>query len=70
MAFRTFYGHYEFLGMFVCLKNAQEGVMDLMNKVFWNNLDSFVSLFIEDIFVYSKNDIQHMDHLKVVLQVR
>ena len=43
--------------------------MDLMNRVFWNYLDSFVIVFIDNILVYSKNDGDHMDHLRVVLQV-
>ena len=42
--------------------------MDLMNRVFQNYLDSFVIVFINDIFVYSKNEDDHMGHLRVVLQ--
>ena len=33
-AFRTRYGHYEFLIMPFGLKNAQAAFMDLMNRVF------------------------------------
>ena len=43
--------------------------MNLINRVFWNYLDLFVIVFIDDILVYSKNESEHMDHLKVVLQV-
>ena len=43
--------------------------MDLMNRVFWNYLESFVIVFIDDILVYSKNEGEHMGHLRVVSQV-
>ena len=43
--------------------------MDHINKVFQSYLDSFVIVFIDDNFVYSKNEGDHMDHLRVVLQV-
>ena len=44
-------------------------LMDLMNRVFRSYLDSFVIVFIDDILVYSENEGDHMDHLRVVLQV-
>ena len=50
------------------LTNAAEIFMDLMNRVFQNYLDSFVIFFIDDILVYSKNESDHMVHLRVVLQ--
>ena len=42
--------------------------MDLMNRLFQNYLDSFFIVFIVDILVYSKNEGDHMGHLRVVLQ--
>ena len=50
------------------LSNAPTMFMGLMNRVFWNYLDSFVIVFIDDIFVYSKNEGDHMGHLRAVLQ--
>ena len=41
-AFRTRYGHYEFLVMPFGLKNAPAAFMDLMNRVFRSNVDQFV----------------------------
>lgn len=43
--------------------------MDLMNRVFWNYLDFFFIVFIDDILVYLKNECEHIDLLRVVLQV-
>ena len=42
--------------------------MYLMNKVFMKYLDKFVVVFIDDILVYSKNEEEHEEHLRMVLQ--
>ena len=69
MTFQTRYGHYEFLVMLFGLTNAPMTFMDLMNRVFRVYLDSFVIIFIDDVLVYSKNEGDHMNNLRVVLQV-
>ena len=70
MTFQTRYSHYEFLAMSYGLNNAPTEFMDLMKRVFWSYLDSFVNVFIDDILVYLKNEGEHtFHHLKVVLQV-
>ncbi|WMV33961.1 hypothetical protein MTR67_027346 [Solanum verrucosum] len=68
MAFKTRYGHYNFVVMSFGLTNAPTVFMELMNQVFRPYLDSFVIVFVDDILVYSKNEVDDVRHLRTVLQ--
>jgi hypothetical protein len=67
-AFSTRYGLYEYLVMSFGLTNAPSYFMYLMNSVFMTELDKFIVLFIDDILVYSKDEEEHAEHLRIVLQ--
>nr|GEY65972.1 putative reverse transcriptase domain-containing protein [Tanacetum cinerariifolium] len=43
--------------------------MDLMNKFYRPYLDKFVKVFINDILIYSKTQEEHVEHLRIVLEL-
>jgi hypothetical protein len=66
-AFTTRYGLYEYTVMLFGLTNAPAYFMYLMNKVFMEYLDKFMVVFIDDILVYTRNEEEHEEHLRLVL---
>ena len=50
------------------LTNAPATFTDSMNRVFRTYLDRFVIVFIDDILVYSRSELDHEIHLGLVLQ--
>ena len=56
-AFRTKYGHYGFRVMPFGVTNASTTFMSLMNWVFFEQIDHFVVVFIDDISIYSRSRV-------------
>ena len=67
IAFRTRYGHYEFLVKSFELTNAPRVFMSLMNIIFTPYLYQFTVVFIDDIIVYSKSREDQAKHLRTSL---
>ena len=59
IAFVTRYGQYEFTVVSFGLTNAPAYSMNMMNKVFMEELDKFVVVFIYDILIYSATVEEH-----------
>ncbi|GJV42121.1 putative nucleotidyltransferase, ribonuclease H [Tanacetum coccineum] len=68
-AFRTHYRHFEFTLMPFGLTNAPAIFIDLINRVCRPYLDKFVIVFIDDILIYSKTREEHVEHLRLVLEL-
>jgi hypothetical protein len=67
--FITKSGLYEFTVMSFGLTNALAFFLNLMNSVFMDYLDRFVVVLIDDILIYSQSEDEHVDHLRMVLQI-
>ena len=67
-AFRTKFGHYEYLVMPFGLKNAPATFQSFINSVLRPYLEKFVILYLDDILVYSENLEDHHKHVRMVLQ--
>jgi hypothetical protein len=63
----TRYGQYEFNVVSFELTNAPAYFMNMMNKVFMDELNRFVIVFIDDILIYSETTEEHTKHLRIVL---
>ena len=68
-AFRTRYGHYEWLVVPFGLTNAPATFMHLMQSVLNPILDKFAIAFLDDILIYSKTKEEHIQHIKEVFKI-
>ena len=68
-AFRTRYGHFEFLVLPFGLTNAPATFMTLMHEIFKENLDDFIIIYLDDILIYSKTWEEHLKHVRATLEI-
>jgi hypothetical protein len=68
-AFRTRYGLYEFTVVPFGLTGAPAAFMKFVQFLFHHLLDQSVVVFVDDILIYSKTEIEHRKHVKEVLDI-
>jgi hypothetical protein len=67
-AFRTRYGHYEYLVMPFGLTNAPATCQTLINNVIRAHLDRTAIAYLDDILVYSESEEEHKKHVNEILE--
>ena len=67
-AFRTRYGSFEWLVMPFRLTNAPAAFQRFMNDIFSDHLDVSVTIYLDDILIYSDNPADHKQHVREVLR--
>lgn len=67
-AFRTTFGLYEYLVIPFGLTNAPATFNRLMEHLFRDHR-AFTGVFFDDILIFSKNEKEHREHLKIVFKV-
>jgi hypothetical protein len=65
--FSTMYGHYEFGVMSFGLTSALHYFMEMMNTML-HGLEDCVIVFIDDILIFLKTEVEHEEHLRRVLE--
>ncbi|KAL1933992.1 hypothetical protein VTP01DRAFT_8082 [Rhizomucor pusillus] len=67
-AFNTRYDQFEFLVLPFGLTNAPPTFQSLMNKALGDCLDRFALVYLDDILIFRKTEIEHKEHVRTVLQ--
>jgi reverse transcriptase-like protein len=65
--FRTRYGAYKYRVMPFGLTNGPANFQRFINDTFIDYLDDFLTAFIDDLLIYSNNELEHEEHVKRVL---
>lgn len=67
-AFKTHFGHYEYRVMPFGLSNAPATFMHLMHSIFHDLLNNGVTIYLDDILIYSKNIQEHVLQVEEVIK--
>jgi hypothetical protein len=67
-AFRTCYGHFEYMVMPFGLTNALATFQAYINRALAGYLDEFCVVYLDDILIYSRTTEEHARHLRLVME--
>ena len=67
-AFRCRFGHFEYRVMPFGLTNAPAVFQNLMNEIFFEYLDLFCVIYLDDILIYSESEEEHIEHVSKIFQ--
>ena len=67
--FRVSFGHYQFKVLSFGLINVPATFQGVMNRIFYQYLEKFVLVYLNDILVFSKTPKEHIEHLQIVFDI-
>jgi hypothetical protein len=67
-AFRTRYGHFEYLVMPFGLTNAPATFQAYINRALRGLVDDFCIVYLDDVLIFSKSKEEHLEHLQLVIE--
>jgi hypothetical protein len=68
-AFRTPFGHSKFKVLIESLTNAPATFQTVMNSILHPYIRKFVVVYINDILIFSKTEVEHQAHVRLVFEV-
>ena len=68
IAFRTRFKLFEYLVMLFDLCNESALFQNYINNILCKYLDEFCTAYLDDILIYSDNEVEHKIHVNCVLQ--
>lgn len=66
-AFKTSYGHFEFLFMPMGLRNTTATLQSLMENILHDCIDILLFIYIDDLHIFGKIREDHIKHLEIML---
>ena len=66
--FRTRYGAYKYRVVPFGITNGPAAFQRFVNSTFFDYLDKFLTAFVDDLLIYSKNMKEHQEHVRLVLE--
>jgi hypothetical protein len=66
--FRTRYGSYKYKVMPLGLMNGPATFQCYVNDTFMDYLDDFLTTFVDNLLIYSNNEVEHKEHVWKVLE--
>jgi transposase InsO family protein len=66
--FRTRYGAYKYKVLPFGLTNGPATFQRYINDIFFDFLDDFVTAYLDDILIYSEDELEHTAHVRKVIQ--
>ncbi|MBW0466378.1 hypothetical protein O181_006093 [Austropuccinia psidii MF-1] len=67
--FRTKHGSYEYFVIPFGLTNAPASFQNLVNDIFYDLLNIYVVVYLDEIMVFSKTEEEHITHVSTVLSI-